>query len=81
MQLIDDTTPFQTLTKFLAAVGVSRTTGYRWRQLGWLKCVPVAGRPYITREAVNDFLKRASGGELSKITMAGSSSKPSANKK
>jgi predicted site-specific integrase-resolvase len=77
MQQIDNTVPFQTLTKFLAAVGVSRTTGYRWRQLGWLKCVPVAGRPYVTREAVNDFLKRASAGGLSEITMAGSSSKSS----
>ena len=55
----------RSLDKFLTAAGRSRTTGYRLRQLGHLKTVTICGRPYVTREAVQEFLKRAAAGELS----------------
>jgi hypothetical protein len=55
----------QSLDKFLTAAGRSRTTGWRWRQLGYLKTVQVCGRPYVTRDAIVEFLKRAAAGELS----------------
>jgi hypothetical protein len=55
----------QSLKKFLTDAGRSRTTGYRWRQLGYLTTVSVCGRPYVTRDGVMEFLKRAAAGELS----------------
>jgi len=65
---IDNEGPFQTLTKFLGSVGVSRSTGWRWRQLGWLECVPIAGRAYVTKKSVDEFLKRAEAGEFAELT-------------
>lgn len=62
---ITDTGPIQSLEKFLESIGRSRTTGYRWRKMGWLKCVSIAGRPYLTRAAIDEFLKRAAAGEFS----------------
>ena len=55
----------QSLDKFMTAAGRSRTTGFRWRQLGYLKSVTICGRPYVTRDAINEFLERAAAGELS----------------
>jgi hypothetical protein len=54
----------QSLEKFLTAAGKSRSTGFRWRKLGFLKAVSINGRPYLTRAAVTEFLKRAEAGEL-----------------
>jgi len=54
----------QSLEKFLTAAGKSRSTGFRWRKLGFLKAVTINGRPYLTRAAVTEFLKRAEAGEL-----------------
>jgi hypothetical protein len=58
--------PLQSLEKFLTTVGKSRTTGYRWRQLGYLKTVVICGRLYISGEAVKEFLMRAAAGEFSR---------------
>jgi hypothetical protein len=65
---INDTGPIESLQKFLESIGRSRTTGYRWRQMGWLKCVTIAGRPYVTREAISEFMRRAESGELADTT-------------
>jgi len=52
------------LSTFLREVGVTPVTGYRWRQRGWIKAVVIAGRLYVTAEAVADFHQRAIGGEF-----------------
>ena len=52
--------------KFLAELGRSRTTGWRWRKLGWLETLEIAGRHYITAQAVEKFIARAATGEFSK---------------
>jgi len=50
--------------KFLESVGCSRTTGWRWRKLGWIKTLPISGRPYVRREEIDRFLARAQAGEF-----------------
>jgi len=57
--------PIESLTKFLDSIGRSRTTGYRWRQKGWLKCVTISGRPYVTAAAVAEFMKHVEAGDFS----------------
>lgn len=55
-----------TLDHFLNSIGRTRTTGWRWRKRGWLKTIDIAGRPYVTRQAHEDFMRRAEAGEFSK---------------
>jgi hypothetical protein len=54
--------------KFLDQVGVSRTTGWRWRTKNWLQVITIAGRPYVRREAIHEFLSRAEAGEFAKAS-------------
>jgi len=53
------------LTKWLAEVGVTQITAWRWRRRGWLKTVNIAGRQYLTQEAIDEFHRRAVAGEFS----------------
>lgn len=57
----------ESLDQFLQRIGRTRTTGWRWRRRGWLKTVTIAGRPYITAEAVREFLSRAEAKEFVKV--------------
>ena len=52
------------LSKWLEQVGVTPCTGWRWRKKGWLKTINIAGRQYLTQEAINEFHRRAIGGEF-----------------
>jgi len=52
------------LSKWLAQVGVTQITGWRWRRKGWLKTVNIAGRQYLTQEAINEFHRRATAGDF-----------------
>jgi hypothetical protein len=56
----------ESLDQFLQRIGRTRTTGWRWRQRGWLRTVTIAGRPYITAAAVREFLARAESQEFAK---------------
>lgn len=51
---------------FLDSVGVTPPTGWRWRKLGWIKTLNIAGRVYVSREAVAEFERRAAAGEFAK---------------
>jgi hypothetical protein len=55
------------LAKWLEQVGVTPITAWRWRKKGWLKTVNIAGRQYLTEEAINDFRRRAMAGEFSQL--------------
>jgi hypothetical protein len=55
------------LSKWLAQVGVTQITGWRWRRKGWLKTVNIAGRQYLTQEAIDEFHRRAVTGEFSQV--------------
>jgi len=58
--------PIVSLSKFCREAGISDVTAWRWRKAGWLSTVNIAGRPYLTGEAVTDFLRRAEAGEFAK---------------
>jgi predicted site-specific integrase-resolvase len=48
-------------------VGVTPCTAWRWLKRGWLKTVNIAGRQYLTQEAIDEFHHRASAGEFSQV--------------
>jgi hypothetical protein len=54
------------LNRWLAQVGVTPLTGWRWRKRGWLKTVNIAGRVYLTQEAIDEFHGRAVAGEFAR---------------
>ena len=55
------------LSRWLEQVGVTQCTAWRWRKKGWLKTVNVAGRQYLTQEAIDEFHRRAIAGEFSQV--------------
>ncbi len=55
---------FCSLAKFQKEIGVSYQTLWRWRQRGWLKTITIAGNPYVTNEAIQEFLRRAEAGDF-----------------
>lgn len=54
------------LQAFCEKLAVSATTVWRWRRMGWLETVNIAGRPYVTREEVRRFNARVATGEFSR---------------
>jgi hypothetical protein len=55
------------LSRWLEQVGVTTCTAWRWRKRGWLKTVNIAGRQYLTQEAIDEFHRRTSTGEFSQV--------------
>lgn len=53
------------LSKWLEQVGVTSCTAWRWRKKGWLKTINIAGRQYLTQNAIDEFQRRATAGEFS----------------
>ncbi len=60
----DTAAPITSLSKFAAELGKTPVTLWRWRQRGWLKTINIAGRQYVTAEAIREFLARAEAGEF-----------------
>jgi hypothetical protein len=52
------------LNHWLADVGVTPCTAWRWRKKGWLTTVNISGRQYLTEEAIEEFHRRAVAGEF-----------------
>lgn len=44
----------------------SACTLWRWRKAGWLKTVNIAGKVYVTPDALGEFLRRLEAGEFSR---------------
>lgn len=57
------------LTRWLKQVGVTTCTAWRWRKRGWLKTVNIAGRQYLTQEALDESQPSATTAVLSKKWM------------
>lgn len=55
------------LSRWLAQVGITPVTGWRWRKKGWLKTVNIAGRQYLTQEAIEEFNRRATAGDFAQV--------------
>ena len=52
------------LNKWLTEMGVTSTTGWRWRKRGIIKTVNIYGRLYISEKSTDEFLRRAEAGEF-----------------
>ena len=61
------TTAVISLSKWLTQIGVTPCTAWRWRKKGWLKTINIAGRQYVTQDAIDEFKRRAAAGEFSQI--------------
>ena len=51
---------------WLADLGKTRITGYRWRKAGLVNIVNIFGRLYVTREEIAAFEKKAMAGDFSR---------------
>jgi hypothetical protein len=54
--------------KWLNQIGVTSTTGWRWRKRGVLRTTNIYGRLYISEAAIAEFLRRANDGEFAITT-------------
>ena len=54
------------LSSYRRQLGRSKATLWRYRKLGWLKCVNVLGKLYVTRESIAEFEAMMRSGELAK---------------
>jgi len=66
LQTVPANRPIVSLNKFCQEAGITPVTAWRWRKAGWLSTVNIAGRPYLTGEAVAEFLRRVEAGEFAK---------------
>ena len=55
------------LQQWLTNTGVTACTEWRWRKKGWLKTVNIAGRQYLTQEAIDEFTRRAAAGDFAQV--------------
>ena len=55
------------LSKWMENVGITPCTAWRWRKKGWLKTINIAGRQYLTQEAIDEFNRRAVYGEFAQV--------------
>lgn len=55
-----------TYDSWLKSIPASSTTGWRWRREKMVETINIAGRVYISREAIARFLSRAAAGEFEK---------------
>ncbi len=54
------------LSAWLKQIGRSDTTGWRWAQNGWIHPLNISGRPYVTRQDIEQFERRAAAGEFAR---------------
>jgi len=48
-------------------IGLTPATVWRWRKRGWIEVINIAGRLYISREAIARFEEAAANGEFSQV--------------
>ena len=58
--------PIQSLQNFCRAASISPITAWRFRTRGWLVTINIAGRQYVSSEAILEFKRRAEAGEFAK---------------
>ena len=60
----DDRNYWIRLDHWLAKLGISSVTGWRWRKKGWLNTVKVGGRLFLRPKDLAEFERRAEMGEF-----------------
>ncbi len=58
--------PLIPLSIFARSLSKTPSTIWRWRKSGWLETVNIAGKVYVSSQAVAEFVRRAEAGEFSK---------------
>jgi len=66
MNPTENTTKLISFNKWLADMGITDTTGWRWRKRGIIKTVNIYGRLYVSTDVVTEFYRRAEAGEFAK---------------
>jgi hypothetical protein len=56
-------TPF---SSWLRGLGLSKATGWRWRQTGVVRALNINGRLYLSNAEIRRFNERASAGEFAR---------------
>ena len=51
---------------FLAELGKTPCTGWRYAKQKWVTLINIAGKNYITQESEDEFLRRAAAGEFAR---------------
>jgi predicted site-specific integrase-resolvase len=59
------------LNKWLNQLGVTATTGWRWRKRGVIQAINIYGRLYLSEESIAEFHRRATAGEFAMETKPG----------
>jgi hypothetical protein len=63
--------PLTAVATFARQIGRTPVTIWRWQKLGWIdRSINIAGKPYLTRESVERFNKRARAGEFARAPHA-----------
>ena len=70
---VTEAAPPISVTRFLSQSGISSVTFWRWEGRGLIQTVRIAGRKYITADALREFNRCLSAGEF-----AGKTQNPSA---
>ena len=52
--------------QWLSNIGLTRTTGWRYRRKGLIQTINVHGRIYLTREAIAEFEEKAKRGDFAR---------------
>ena len=66
MNTNENTPKLISFNKWLADMGITGTTGWRWRKRGIIKTVNIYGRLYVSTDVVTEFYRRAEAGEFAK---------------
>jgi hypothetical protein len=69
----------QLFERWLRQLGVSRTTGWRWRREGLVTTLNIAGKIYVLDEEIERFTQRAQAGEFAKQPVVPSRSRVDAS--
>lgn len=57
--------------KWLTDIGVTSTTGWRWRKRGIIQTTNIYGRLYVSESAIASFVAKAKAGEFAKNLIPG----------
>lgn len=75
----NETPPLISVNTFARQIGRTPVTIWRWQKLGWLDAsINIAGKPYLTREAIERWNIRARAGEFAQAPHAPRKEKASA---
>lgn len=80
MDKIESVPRLISFNKFLEDMGVTSTTGWRWRKKGILETVNIYGRLYVSIENIEQFHRRATAGEFAKDVSPQMAEKSAADK-